>query len=104
MWKFFFGVFPTFQEFNIVIDACTQNYECVVFNGKSTSTKIEDCIFWYKARYTLPKFTLCARPFVHLDGRYHEDRDDEAADAKKQPLTSGIATNRLGLVVAKVNK
>jgi hypothetical protein len=36
--------------FNKVMDACTENYECIVLDNTSKSNKIEDCVFWYKAR------------------------------------------------------
>ena len=35
--------------FNKVMDACTENYECIVLDNTSKSNKIEDCVFWYKA-------------------------------------------------------
>jgi hypothetical protein len=31
------------------MDSCTQNYECLVINNTVSSTKLEDCVFWYKA-------------------------------------------------------
>ena len=31
------------------MDACTENYECLVLDNTSKSNKIEDCVFWYKA-------------------------------------------------------
>ena len=49
LYKSFFGIFPTFDMFNKVMDACTENYECVVLDNTSKSNRIEDCVFWYKA-------------------------------------------------------
>lgn len=49
LYKCFFGVFPTFDMFNQVMDACTENYECLVLDNTSKSNKITDCVFWYKA-------------------------------------------------------
>ncbi len=49
LWKSFFGVFPTFELFNQVMNACTENYECLVLDNTSKSNKIEDCVFYYKA-------------------------------------------------------
>jgi hypothetical protein len=31
------------------MDACTENYECLVLDNTSKSNKITDCVFWYKA-------------------------------------------------------
>lgn len=50
LWKNFFGIFPTFDMFNQVMSSCTENYECLVLDNTSKSNKIEDCVFWYKAR------------------------------------------------------
>ena len=50
LYKSFFGVFPTFDMFNQVMTSCTENYECLVLDNTSKSNKIEDCVFWYKAK------------------------------------------------------
>ena len=49
LYKAFFGIFPTFDMFNQVMTACTENYECLVLDNTSKSNRIEDCVFWYKA-------------------------------------------------------
>ena len=50
IYKNFFGIFPTFDSFNEVLTQCTENYECLVLDNTSKSNKIEDCVFWYKAK------------------------------------------------------
>jgi hypothetical protein len=50
LYKSFFGIFPNFDMFNQVMNACTENYECLVLDNTSKSNKIEDCVFWYKAK------------------------------------------------------
>jgi hypothetical protein len=49
LYKAFFGVFPNFDQFCQVMDACTENYECLVLDNTSKSNRITDCVFWYKA-------------------------------------------------------
>ena len=49
LYKSFFGVFPTFDMFCQVMNACTENYECLVLDNTSKSNRIEDCVFHYKA-------------------------------------------------------
>jgi len=49
LYKAFFGVFPNFDQFSQVMDACTENYECLVLDNTSKSNKISDCVFWYKS-------------------------------------------------------
>ena len=50
IYKNFFGIFPTFDSFNEVLTQCTENYECLVLDNTVKSNKIEDCVFWYKAK------------------------------------------------------
>jgi len=50
LYKAFFGVFPSFDMFNQVMNACTENYECLVLDNTSRSNRIQDCVFWYKAK------------------------------------------------------
>ena len=58
IYKSFFGIFPTLDMFSQVMNACTENFECLVLDNTSRSNKIEDCVFWYKAKYPLPNFRL----------------------------------------------
>lgn len=50
LWKAFAGIFPKFEQFSQVMDACTENFECLVIDNTSKSNHIEDCVFWFKAK------------------------------------------------------
>lgn len=50
LYKSFFGIFPSLAMFSQVMDACTENYECLVLDNTSKSNRIQDCVFWYKAK------------------------------------------------------
>jgi hypothetical protein len=54
LWKSFFGVFPTFNMFQQVMDSCTENFECLVLDNTSRSNKLNECVFWYKACVRAP--------------------------------------------------
>ena len=75
LWKYFFGVFPRYEDFSRVFDACTTNYECLVIDNTVQSNNIEDCIFWYKASNDVPPFRLCKPVYWELDARRSEERD-----------------------------
>ena len=45
----FGSAFPSFDFFCQIMDACTQNYECVVINNNSLSNRLEDIVFYYRA-------------------------------------------------------
>lgn len=45
-----FAVGCNFEEFCELMDQLTGDHTCMIFNKRSQSTKIEDCVFYYKAR------------------------------------------------------
>lgn len=60
LYKEFFGVFPSFQVFDELFLEVTQDYRCLVHDTTVSSTRIEDCVFWYKAKKR-PPFRLGAQ-------------------------------------------
>lgn len=44
------GIFPDFKTFNNAMDECTADFRCLVIDNTNTSGKIEDTVFWYKAK------------------------------------------------------
>lgn len=53
------GMFPTFEMFCQFMDQCTENFECLVIVNGTSSNKLEDQVFWYKAS-DHPPFKLCS--------------------------------------------
>ena len=49
LYEHYAGMFPSFDIFSRVMDRCTENFECLVIDNTSPSTKREDQVFWYKA-------------------------------------------------------
>jgi len=78
------GMFPSFDVFNTVMDACTENFECLVIDYKIQSNKLTDQVFWYKA---IPKdFKMCNEELWNLcaieeqkkeSGLYEDDADEQ---------------------------
>ena len=81
LYKAFFGVFPTFDSFCQVMDACTENYECLVLDNTSKSNKITDCVFWYKA--PLRRGFKVGGPSFW---QYHQRHYSARASMNKQPV------------------
>lgn len=50
IYKNFFGIFPHFSVFQDVLNSCTEGYDCLVLDNTSRSNKIQDCVFWYRAK------------------------------------------------------
>jgi len=57
------GMFPSFDFFNKVIAVCTKNYGCLVIDNGSTSDKIEDQVFHYRAQVHEDDFRVCYDQF-----------------------------------------
>lgn len=74
------GMFPTFEIFCQVMDACTNNFECLVIDNTTKSNKIEDMVYWYKAE-DHGNFKLGAPEFwKHHNKNYSETGDKEDDD------------------------
>ena len=59
LWRNFFGIFPTFKMFQQTLMACTEDFGMLVLDQTSKSNKIEDCVFWYRAKIHA-SFKLCS--------------------------------------------
>lgn len=84
------GMFPTFQMFCQFMDQCTENYECLVVCNGIQSNRLEDQVFWYKAKEH-PPFKLCDdslwvdnRPFASSI-LASDEYDPEKARKKNDP-------------------
>jgi len=85
--------FPSFEFFCQIMDQCTQNYECLVINNNSQSSKLEDIVFWYKANMH-GDFRVCAPQFwQHSAAFYREQDDSNQYDASKNTRLRGPQIN-----------
>jgi hypothetical protein len=50
IYRAYAGVFPTFELFDQVLTSVTDDYGCLVIDNTSLSAKLEDQVFWYKAK------------------------------------------------------
>jgi hypothetical protein len=82
------GMFPTFEAFSQVMDACTENYECLVINNNSKSNKLTDQIFWYKAANHKP-FKLGSAEFWAMSEDLNSDDEEEVYDPGAQRKKKG---------------
>lgn len=49
IWRQFCGIMPSIQEFEAVFMRCTEDHKCLVVDCRSTSYKVNEVLFWYKA-------------------------------------------------------
>jgi hypothetical protein len=90
IYKNFFGIFPTFDSFNEVLNQCTENYECLVLDNSSTSSKIEDVVFWYKAKIGRTFKMGSPALWEHHKRNYNKNHDTPPADQKDLKKKSKI--------------
>ena len=81
----FAGMFNSFDVFSSVMNQVCQDYHCLAIHMNSTSDRLEDQVFWYKARQH-PPFTLCSREMWDLSNAHMEaDRSDSDGDEPFDP-------------------
>ncbi len=68
--NFFGGLVDDFATFCSILDATTQNHEALVLDNTKSSSKISDCLFWFKAS-EVPPFRMGSTGFwSHHDKNY----------------------------------
>ncbi len=83
-----FWYLPSFDMFCKVMDACTENYECLVLDNTVKSNRIQDCVFWYKA--TVRKGFRVGGPDLWrlhqkmYNPKHQQQKEDDAKKATKK--------------------
>ena len=71
------GVIPTFQDFCQLLDEVTQDYTALVIHNATTSNKLEDCVFYYKAPLVPEDFKFGSKDFWKFhNNRYNTKYED----------------------------
>lgn len=78
------SAFPSFEFFCQIMDQCTQNFECLVIDNTSLSSKLEDCVFWYKADMH-GDFRIGAPEFWQHSASYYRDKEEEEMGNQYDP-------------------
>lgn len=73
LYKYYAGIFPTYDMFSQIFDRCTQDKKVMVIDSLSESSKIEDQIFWYKAEIH-EHFRICYDEFWENNDQYLKQR------------------------------
>ena len=92
LYEHYAGMFPTFDIFQQIFSAITQDYGALVINNRVHSNNITDKIFWYKAKKT-PSFKIGSNKY----SKFHKDNFNDNWDKKINVFNSN------SLVVSKKN-
>ncbi|AGE55674.1 hypothetical protein ATCVMN08101_534R [Acanthocystis turfacea Chlorella virus MN0810.1] len=89
LYNMFFGVFETFEDFNKVLNACTQNYGVLVLDNTKLSNNPEDCVFHWKAKMR-DDFKMGSPAFWKFSkSRARKDDSDDEDDNNGVKLIKG---------------
>ena len=79
------GIIPTFEYFCNILDACTNEHQCLVI--KTTGKTFEDSVFWYKAKERLDFKVGSSAIWKYHNRKYNKKYElDNEADNKKMVL------------------
>jgi hypothetical protein len=70
LWENYAGIIPDFAQFCTIMDKLTTNYDCLYIHNATRSNKLEDCLFWYKAKPVPEGFKFGCPDFW----KFHEAR------------------------------
>jgi len=70
------GMFYTFEMFCQTMDACTENFECLVIHNGAKSNKLEDQVYWYKAD-DHEEFKVCCQEAWEFSEQNYNPEENE---------------------------
>lgn len=88
LYEHYAGMFPSFEMFRAVLKHCTKNFGCLVIDNSSTSDKLEDQVFWYRAdvvkRPDFETFKLCYPVFWKNNEKYLAGKNKPKEKTEKE--------------------
>jgi GTP-binding protein EngB required for normal cell division len=92
IYKNYAGMFSSREEFEIILDNCTEDYGCLVIDNTSRSSKLEDQVFYYKAE-PHDDFKMCSNKLWQINNsnynsdnkgyRYNENTNRTVVNSRK---------------------
>lgn len=98
------AMLPSFDHFCNILDACTQNHECLVIKTSGNSSDLRNIVFWYKAE-SHEDFKVGHEKFwkfhnQHYNKNYEDDNHD--VEEKVNELKEKFArTKKLKVIVSR---
>ena len=78
------GMIPSFDYFCNILDACTQNHECVVIKTSGNSSDLRDQVFWYKAEPHTNFRVGHPKLWKYHNSNYNENYEQEQEQTQEQ--------------------
>ena len=84
LYKYFFGVFPTFKSFESTFMAITEDFGAMVVDNSGSKCGVEDTIKWYRADPNIPIVKLGKKVFFKIADKKRKQRREAALVRKKE--------------------
>jgi hypothetical protein len=106
LWENYASIFPTLNMFCDALDDLTQDYHCMVIKNRVLSNKIEDVVFWYKARIHKP-FRVGTKGWwkwaeEHYNETYEEEEEEARLATRNAAAGGGLYNARRGRNAVKL--
>jgi hypothetical protein len=88
LYNYFFGCFDTFEDFNKVLNACTEDYGVLVLDNTKLSNDVTSCVFWWKAKVR-DDFRMGSRSFWKFSKDRARSDNSEEEDGNGIKLLKG---------------
>ena len=95
-------MFPNFETFNTVMDACTENFECLVIDYKAQSNKLQDQVYWYKAN--IKDFKMCNQELWDLCAIEEQRKENGSLEDNEEPFDPNFFVKNRSKVKLNVHK
>jgi hypothetical protein len=90
IYESFVGMLPNFHMFERVMDATTQNFECLVVDRTTRSTKPEDNLFWFRAEKEYNFRIGSDRLWQYHRQNYDPEHEEKAHRERKARKQQGL--------------
>lgn len=74
------GMFKSFDNFCTALDQLTDDYGCMVINNRTKSNKLEDQVFYYKAKVHENNFKMCSPQLWDYSNKNYKSDDDNSSE------------------------
>ncbi len=96
LYKYFVGIFEKSADFKKILNACTEDYKCLVLDNTSKSNKIEDQVFWYKAEVGR-KYKIAEKQWPYWDTKISNKPKAKEKFQRKSKDNSDIIVKMKGI-------
>jgi hypothetical protein len=101
LYKMFFGVFGTFDDFSAVLEKCTQNFETMMLDNTLQTSGPSECVFWYKAKLDNGDFQLGNKVFFKLEEMHRRSETMPSCIEQEDAALKAGAKAKPKIIVSK---